>query len=76
MGKLVDEEVKRLKTKTDDEIMKIYANQLMGGYPQMVVVDALGLVIKERNIEPGNMVVAFNYKDSEGNEKILQLVEV
>ncbi len=76
MGELVREEIERLNPKTDAEIMRIYAQQLMGGYPQMVVVDAIGFIMNERNIEPGGMVIALNYKDSTGAEKVLQLVEV
>ena len=76
MGELVKEEVKRLQGKSDDEIMNIYARQLMGGYPHMVVVKAIGLIMEERNIEPGEMVISFNYKDSTGAQKVLQLIEV
>ena len=76
MTKLVDEELQKLKNKSDEELMSIYAAQAMSGSPSTVVIQAVGIVMADRNLQPGNMVIAFNYKDSAGAEKVLQLMEV
>ncbi len=76
MTKLVDEELENLKNKSDKELMTIYASQALGRFPSTVVIKAVGIVMAARNLQPGNMVIAFNYKDSTGAEKVLQLMEV
>ncbi len=76
MTKFVDEELENLKNKSDKELMHIYATQALGRFPSTVMIQAVGIVMAARNLQPGNMVIAFNYKDSTGAEKVLQLMEV
>jgi len=75
MGKLVEEEIIRLLSMTDEEIMGVYANQVNRVHPHMVVVNAVGYIMQERNIQVGNMTVGFTYTDSTGEEKFLKLGE-
>jgi len=73
MSIAIEQEVKKLQIKSDDELMKIYAQQILD--PQTGIVNALGFIMQERNIKPGSMVIAFNYTDSKGSEKMIKLME-
>lgn len=76
MTKFVMEEVKRLREKSDEEIMRVYANQLLGRFPSTIVVDAIGKIMKERKIEAKELMVSLNFVDSNGKEQAINLIEV
>jgi len=72
MTGMESEKLERLK---DDELMNIYAQQLMSS-PNEEIVYAIGQIMERRNIKAGSMVIAFNYKDSKGKERVITLMEV
>ena len=67
---MVKEEVEVLRKKTDEELMKIFANQLFGSFPYMVRINALEVVMKEREIEPADMTIIMPFKTRDGIKEI------
>lgn len=70
MDNMIEEEVEILRKKTDDEIMKLFAKHLFGNFPFMVRVDALKIVMKEREIESTYMTVIVAFKTHDGIKEI------
>jgi len=75
MSELVNEEIKRLRLLSDVEIMNIYIKQITSGFPMMVIVKALDTVMKEKNIQATDITTMFNFLDSTGKEKSIQMRE-
>lgn len=73
MSKLVNEEVERLELLSDIEIMNVYVKQLTSRFPMMITVKALEIIMKEKNITPTDMTMVFNFLDSAGKEKSIQI---
>ena len=67
---MVKEEIEILREKTDEELMKIFANQLLGLFPYMVRVQALKVVMKEREIEPTDMTIIMPFKTRDGIKEV------
>lgn len=63
------EEIERLEEKTDEEIMQIFANQMMGAFPSMVIVNALGKVMKHRKLVPTELKLYLEYKNFNGEKR-------
>ena len=67
---MVAEEVKILREKTDEELMKTFTEQLIGLFPSMVRVQALEVVMKEREIEANDMTIIMPFKTRDGIKEI------
>ena len=65
---MIKKEIERLKEKTDEEIMKIFSNEMF--FPSMVHGQALEVVMKEREIEPADMTIVMSFKTRDGIKEI------
>jgi len=75
MNKIVTQELKQLRLLSDTEIMKIYVRHLTSGFPTLDMFSALETVMNEKKIVAQEMSVVFNFLDSTGKARIIQLRE-
>jgi hypothetical protein len=76
MSTLVAEEIERLDRKTDEEIMTIYANQMLGKFPSMIVVDALGHIMEQRKLIPSELRLSLEYINFNGEIKTVHFASI
>jgi hypothetical protein len=73
---LVAEEIERLDNKTDEEIMTIYANQMLGRFPSTVVLDALGHIMDQRKLTPHELKLSLKYINFNGEIKTVHFASI
>lgn len=78
MAKGENKEVKKLKKKTDEQIIMMYLDQLKTMTECSLMINALGITMGERNINVNGakMSIALNCKNSNGKKRIFKLAEV
>lgn len=59
---MVKEETERLREKTDEEIIDLYASQLITNFPFTVVLRALKVVMEERDLKLENISYILSFK--------------
>jgi hypothetical protein len=72
MGKLITEEVERLQEKADEEIMTIYGSHIINGFPSMIVLKSLGIIMTRRNLKPREIITYLKYQDF-NNKKLVHI---
>lgn len=76
IDQLTIEEVKKIEHKTDDELMKMYFQQVTKRNPSMIAVRSLETIFKNRKLVPKDLNMFFNYVDKDGNEKTVQVATI
>ena len=78
MAKGESKEIKRLKKKTDEQIIMMYLDQLRSLTECSLKINALGIIMGERHISvnEAKMSFALNCKNSNGKKRIFKLAEV
>lgn len=76
MSTLVTEEIERLDNKTDEEIMTIYANQMLGRFQSTIVLDALGYIMDQRKLTPHELKLSLEYINFNGEIKTIHFASI
>jgi len=66
-------QLNKLRDLNDEGLMTLYAKQLMGS-ADPIIVNAVGIVMEERQMVSSGLVIELRYKDSKGKLQSLQLV--
>ena len=68
MGQQVEDEVRRLTGKTDEDIVTIYGQCILNPFPSTVLLTAVQIIMGQRNIEVGEIYTSISYKNGAGQD--------
>ena len=66
----MDEEIEILRGKSNEDLMKMFATQLFTNFTSTSLVQALGVVMEERKIDPGDMIIIMPFTTPNGIREI------
>ena len=64
MSAYLDETVEALRKKSNDELVNEFTQHVMSAFPHTIVLKALEVVMEERKIVMGMMVMGINYTEN------------
>ena len=69
----IEEKTEELRGKSNEELIYLYGKLMINHCPSPTILSALNIVIEEREIKIGNMIIGLIYKDSDGENKVIQI---